>query len=86
MDDHGFTRDSLKTKSITCDVCEKSFKYKSYLVRHKRAYTGEKSYKCDVCESKFSLKYNLIVHKKVIREKDHTNVIVVTRVLVKKET
>ena len=64
MGDNGSTKDSLKAKSITCDVCENSFKYKSYFVRHKRAHTGEKPYKCDICESKFSLKSNLVVHKR----------------------
>ena len=35
MNNHKPTKESDNVKSITCDICEKSFKYKSYLVVHK---------------------------------------------------
>ena len=62
MDKHRPTKDSLKAKSLTCDVCEKSFKSKSSLVIHKRIHYGEKPYKCGVCDKSFTQKGNLIRH------------------------
>ena len=63
MDNHRLTKGSLKPKSITCDICEKSFKYKSSLIRHKRVHTGEKPFKCDVCDKSFTQKGVLTKHK-----------------------
>ena len=50
MNNNGFKRYSINVKSITCDDCEKSFKYNSSLIRHKRAHFEEKPYKCDICD------------------------------------
>ena len=51
-----------------CDVCEKVFRYPSYLARHMRTHTNEKPYECDVCEKRFSQPGHLTQHKRI-----HTN-------------
>ena len=57
------TKNSLKAKSTTCDVSEKSFKSNSSLVIHKRVHSGEKPFKCNSCEKSFAEKGNLTKHK-----------------------
>ena len=37
-----------------CWVCEKVFRYPSYLSRHMRTHTKEKPYECDVQEAFYS--------------------------------
>ena len=45
-----------------CDVCEKVFRYPSYLARHMRTRTKEKPYECDVCERRFTQSHSLKYH------------------------
>ena len=51
-------------RPFACDMCEKSFKRKHEVIRHKRIHTGEKPFKCDDCEKPFSDYSNLLRHKK----------------------
>ena len=51
-------------KDIKCNVCHKTFKTKSKLIRHERSHTGEKPYPCEICLKSFSDKSNLVKHKK----------------------
>ena len=51
-----------------CDVCEKVFRYPSYLARHMRTHTNEKPYECDVCEKRFRQSSSLKSHMRI-----HTN-------------
>ncbi|VDK52027.1 unnamed protein product [Gongylonema pulchrum] len=55
--------DAMKTHS--CDVCDRSFKKPSDLVRHKRVHTGEKPYSCGICERSFRVKSTLYQHLKI---------------------
>jgi hypothetical protein len=45
-----------------CDVCEKVFRYPSYLAKHMRTHTKEKPYKCDVCEKRYRYAQSLRYH------------------------
>ena len=62
MDKGTSNKSNHKFKDITCDVCEKTFKAKSYLIVLQRSHSGDKPYKCDICAKKFTFKGNLKQH------------------------
>ena len=42
-------------KSLECEVCQKSFKTKSYLKKHiASAHEGKKPFKCNLCDARFT--------------------------------
>ena len=58
--------DSKKSRKISnffdCDVCERTFKFKSQLTIHKRTHTQEKALKCKNCNKSFTQKNSLTRH------------------------
>ena len=77
-------KDEKSFNSFDCNVCERTFKYNSQLTTHKRTHTEEKPYKCEMCVKRFKSEYYLIVHKRVHTGKNHTNVKIAIKVLLKK--
>ena len=51
-----------------CGLCEKVFRYPSYLARHKYTHTNERPYECDVYEKRFRRSSHLQSHMRI-----HTN-------------
>uniref|UniRef100_A0A182WAS9 Protein krueppel n=1 Tax=Anopheles minimus TaxID=112268 RepID=A0A182WAS9_9DIPT len=49
-------------KIPTCSICNKEFKSKSILYRHRQTHF-EKNFECSMCEKKFSSNYQLNIHE-----------------------
>lgn len=54
-----------KEKLYSCEICNKGFSDKIYLLKHIWIHTKEKLDICDICKKSFSQKYNPVVHLRV---------------------
>eukprot|EP01083_Nonionella_stella_P191985 710106_1 len=61
--------DVSEPKAFSCEVCQKTFSWESYLKSHMLVHSDVKPYSCEVCQKNFKrkacLKDHLVVHSDV---------------------
>ncbi|XP_077145679.1 zinc finger and BTB domain-containing protein 24 isoform X2 [Ranitomeya variabilis] len=62
---HSARRKKLSASEYSCKDCGKVFKYKHFLVMHRRIHTGECPFTCAECGKGFSQKHSLRVHERI---------------------
>lgn len=50
--------------SISCEICDRTFLYKSQLEIHSLMHTGKKPFPCDICQKSFRSRSHLLVHQR----------------------
>lgn len=61
-DDDKKDGESAREFRHVCSLCQKSFKFQSFLNRHMTLHTGERQHKCTMCDKSFTRKSNLDTH------------------------
>ena len=67
----------VNTQSLgvyTCQICEKTFKFKSKLVAHQRTHTNHKPCACDKCGKKFKYMCHLKRHEMIHSKETHCKI------------
>ena len=54
-------------KKLNCSVCNKSFRYLSWLCQHEKTH-GYKPYECDICKESFERKIDRKNHRRIHKE------------------
>ena len=65
--DKGFTQDKIchtSQKPFKCDMCNRNFRWLSYLSLHMNTHAEEKPFKCNVCGKSFTQEGTMVIHKK----------------------
>ena len=60
------------SKVLSCNQCDRTFKFRNSLVKHVNAVHNDMVYECNICKSSFAYFSNLKRHK----EKEHSSSIV----------
>lgn len=53
---------NTKLNKFVCEVCNKSFVFRSQVIRHLSSHTGIRKFTCEYCNKQFMNNYNLTVH------------------------
>ena len=56
-----------------CSQCDKHFRIKKYLLRHKNTHLGVKKFVCDICETSFPRKDSFLRHKRNVHSTKDIN-------------
>ncbi|VDN97593.1 unnamed protein product [Rodentolepis nana] len=62
---HGPLDEVGEERRFTCDVCNKTCKYKCSLDAHKLRHSDKKPFECEACGNQFYTKFELNSHKRV---------------------
>jgi uncharacterized Zn-finger protein len=54
-----------RKRPFSCNICNKSFIYRSNIENHIRVHTGERPFSCDICKKSFAQLTNLNTHMRV---------------------
>ena len=63
--DKSFKKQSQREeRRFVCDICQRAFKEKHHLTRHRKIHTGEKEFVCKICQKAFVRSDHMIAHQR----------------------